>query len=63
MTHRQKLRRGQQSGELRPFDPHVMAVALRGAIDAAVLDIVTNGTDSKRVTAELTDLFDRAIRA
>ncbi len=54
---------GQRSGELRPFDPHVMAVALRGAIDAAVLDIVTNGTDSKRVTADLTDLFDRAIRA
>ena len=54
---------GQQSGELRPFDPHVMAVALRGAIDAAVLDIVTNGTDSTRVTADLTDLFDRAIRA
>jgi AcrR family transcriptional regulator len=57
------FRAGQQSGELRPFDPHVMAVALRGAIDAAVLDIVTNGTDPGQVTAGLTDLFDHAIRA
>ena len=57
------FRAGQQSGELRPFDPHVTAVALRGAIDAAVLDIVTNGTDPEQATAGLTDLFDRAIRA
>jgi AcrR family transcriptional regulator len=57
-----RFRAGQRSGELRPFDPHVMAVALRGAIDAAVIDIVTHGTDSTRVTADLTELFDRAIR-
>ena len=57
------FRAGQRSGELRPFDPHVMAVALRGAIDATVIDIVTNGTDSKRASSDLTELFDRAIRA
>jgi len=57
------FRAGQQSGELRPFDPHVMAVALRGAIDAAVLDIVANGTDPNQAAAGLTDLFDRATRA
>ena len=40
-----------------------MAVTLRAAIDAAVIDIVTHGTDSRRFTADLTELFDRAIRA
>ena len=54
---------GQDSGELRAFAPHDMAVALRGAIDASVLDIVINGVDAALVAADLAELFDRAIRA
>ena len=57
------FRTGQDAGELRAFDPHVMAVALRGSIDASVLDIVTHGTGHERVIAELCEVFDRAIRA
>ncbi len=62
------FRAGQESGELRAFDTHVMAVALRGAIDAAVLDIINHhpdarGTVSKQTSADLAELFDRAIRA
>jgi hypothetical protein len=41
-----------------------MSSQRRGEIlDAAVLDIVTNGTDPEQAAAGLTDLFDRAIRA
>jgi AcrR family transcriptional regulator len=57
------FRQGQESGELRDFDAHVMAVALRGAIDASVVDVVDHGAESARVGAELAELFDRAIRA
>lgn len=57
------FRQGQESGELRQFDVYTAAVALRGAIDATVLDIVDGGADPDRAAAELSDLIDRAIRA
>ncbi|WP_225991229.1 TetR/AcrR family transcriptional regulator [Actinomadura montaniterrae] len=57
------FRRGQEAGELRAFDVHTAAVALRGAIDATVLDIVNAGADTGRAAAELAELVDRAIRA
>lgn len=54
---------GQATGELRAFDAHAMAVALRGAIDASVLDMVDGKADPRVAADELVELFDRAIRA
>jgi len=58
------LRRGQQTGEFRSFDPRVMAVSIQGAIDtmfaywAAYPD-----HDLDAHARELADLFEHAIRA
>lgn len=57
------FRSGQENGELREFDVHAMAVALRGAIDGTVLDIVAGSADPSGAAEELAELFDRAIRA
>jgi AcrR family transcriptional regulator len=50
----------QAAGEMRPFDPMVMAVSLRAAIDAAVLRYVDTQMDLSDYADELVGLFDRA---
>ena len=51
--------RGQAAGEFRSFDPDVMAVTLRAAIDAAAS---TPDLDPHAYGAELVALFARATR-
>jgi AcrR family transcriptional regulator len=53
------FRDGQAAGEFRAFDPVVMAVTLRAAIDAAAS---TPGLDPHAYAAELVALFTRATR-
>jgi AcrR family transcriptional regulator len=55
---------GQEAGELRRFDPVVMAATVRAAVDAAV-ERFTRGeaTDLTAYAEELCALFDRAIAA
>ncbi|MGV9214181.1 TetR/AcrR family transcriptional regulator [Micromonospora sp. RB23] len=55
---------GQESGELRRFDPVVMAVTVRAAVDAAVERFATGGgCDLAAYAEELCALFDHAIAA
>ncbi|MEU7923563.1 TetR/AcrR family transcriptional regulator [Micromonospora sp. NPDC049107] len=55
---------GQESGELRTFDPVVMAVTVRAAVDAAVERFASgSGLDLAAYAEELCALFDRAIAA
>ena len=57
------LRNGQQAGEFREFDVHVMAVTIRAAIDAlSPLFIAHPHLDADLYARELTTLFDRATR-
>lgn len=56
------FRTGQGTGELRPFNVHVMAIALRGAIDASVVDLGADADAAARAASEIADAFDRAIR-
>jgi AcrR family transcriptional regulator len=53
------FRDGQEAGEFRAFDPVVMAVTLRAAIDAAA---ARPDLDPHAYAAELVALFTRAIR-
>jgi hypothetical protein len=55
---------GQRNGEFGEFDPHVVAVLIRQAIDAASLEFAINpDADMAAFTAEVVALFDRATRA
>lgn len=55
---------GQASGELRGFDPHVMAVAMRHAINGAIAELERDPDfDSAGYARELITAFDLAIRA
>ena len=57
------LRQGQDEGEFRAFDLRVMAVTIRGAIDAVGLFLVAHPTlDGEVYAQELVTLFDRATR-
>ncbi len=57
------LRKGQQEGDFRDFDLHVMAVTIRRAIDALPpLLIADPDLDVDRYAQELVTLFDRATR-
>lgn len=57
------LRKGQQDGEFRSFDPHVLAVTIRRAIDAVPgLLMVDPDLDVDAYARELVTLFDRATR-
>lgn len=60
----QMLARFQAAGELRAdFDPRVMAVAIRGAIDAVGRQLVSDpDVDIDGYSRELVRLFDRATR-
>ncbi|WP_040793632.1 TetR/AcrR family transcriptional regulator [Nocardia paucivorans] len=53
---------GQDTGAFRPFDPQVMAAALRAAIDS-VVPLLSAGADPDRCGNELVELFDRATSA
>ncbi|MEV4753935.1 TetR/AcrR family transcriptional regulator [Micromonospora sp. NPDC049559] len=60
----QLFRQGQEAGEFRAFDPHVMAVTLRAAIDTAAGELAADpGLDLDRYAAELATLFERATRS
>ncbi|WP_027346807.1 TetR/AcrR family transcriptional regulator [Hamadaea tsunoensis] len=57
------FRQGQEAGEFRAFDPHVMAVTLRAAIDTAVHEQAARpGLDLTAYAHELVTLFDLATR-
>jgi len=54
---------GQQNGEFTDFDPHVLAVMFRQAVDAVVLEAAIDpDADLKAFAAELVAMFDRATR-
>ncbi len=58
------LRRGQQSGEFRSFDPRVMSITVQAAIDAMFAYWVTHPEHDLEAHAdELADLFEQAARA
>ncbi len=50
---------GQRTGAFRPFDPQVMAAALRASIDS-VVPLLSAGLDPDLCANELVELFDRA---
>ncbi len=57
------LRKGQQEGDFRAFDLHVMVVTIRRSIDALPpLFIADPGLDADLYARELVTLFDRATR-
>ncbi len=57
------LRNGQEAGEFRAFDPHVMAVTIRGAIDKlSPLFMSEPDLEPETYARELVALFDRATR-
>lgn len=54
---------GQEAGEMRAFDPVVMAVSLRAAVDAAALRLAGGMMLDARVYGdELAALFDAAVK-
>lgn len=58
------FRAGQEAGEFCAFDPRVMAVTLRTALDGASEQLALRpGTDADVYSRELVDLFHRATRA
>lgn len=60
----QVMRAAQAAGAFRDFDPEVMALAIRGAIDAVVVRCVTDPSlDSAAYGRELADIFDLATRS
>lgn len=60
----QILREGQTRGEFREFDPRVVAITLRQALDGLATLVATDpDLDVDAYTGELIALFDRATRA
>ncbi|HEX3789901.1 MAG TPA: helix-turn-helix domain-containing protein [Pseudonocardiaceae bacterium] len=60
---RELLLEGQRTGESGEFDPHVLAVMFRQAIDAATLEVALNpDADVVAFSAELVAMFERATR-
>ncbi|MEU7219343.1 TetR/AcrR family transcriptional regulator [Nocardia iowensis] len=58
------LRDGQSAGEFRDFEPHVMAVALRAAIDTIAIRYAEDpAIDVDFYAVQLATLFDRATAA
>jgi AcrR family transcriptional regulator len=57
------LERGQRSGEFRPFSAHVMAIAVRAAIEA-LPPLLAEGAalDLRAYSEELAQIFDAATR-
>ncbi|BDU07708.1 TetR/AcrR family transcriptional regulator [Nocardia cyriacigeorgica] len=57
----QALRAGQRTGEFRRFDAHIMAVAIRAAVDTIAIGYAEDPSgDIEATAAELVTLFDRA---
>ncbi|WP_433869106.1 TetR/AcrR family transcriptional regulator [Saccharopolyspora sp. CA-218241] len=57
-------RQGQEAGEFRSFDPHVMAISVRRAIDGFMYELLAHPElDTTAYIAEVIDLFDHATRA
>ncbi|AYF76732.1 TetR family transcriptional regulator [Nocardia yunnanensis] len=57
------LRAGQREGVFRTFDPAVMVLAIRGALDAAIARAAFDPHfDAAATAGELADIFDRATR-
>jgi AcrR family transcriptional regulator len=57
------LRHGQETGEFRSLDTRSMAVAVRGALNGAVLEIARDpGFDMLAYAEELVTIFDGATR-
>ncbi|MGH3382204.1 MAG: TetR/AcrR family transcriptional regulator [Actinoallomurus sp.] len=55
---------GRRNGEFRAFPPRSMALALRGALDAAVAQTLQDPSfDVRGYCRDVADLFDRATRA
>lgn len=60
---RDLLVEGQRNGEFGDFDPHVMAVMVRQAVDAVALEAAVDpAVDLTAFAAELVAMFDRATR-
>ena len=58
------LRDGQDAGELRAFDPTVMATTIQRAVEAVPFQLQADpDLDCTAYAAELVELFDRATRA
>ncbi|MER7012619.1 TetR family transcriptional regulator [Saccharopolyspora sp. NPDC000359] len=58
------FRAGQRTGEFRDFDPHVMAVAVRHALDGVAMRLGTEiETDADSYARELVTTFDLATQA
>ena len=58
------LRDGQRAGELRRFDPRVMAVTIRAAVDSAAYQLAAGvDLDLRRYARELCRLFDLGTRS
>ncbi|MEU1783628.1 TetR/AcrR family transcriptional regulator [Streptomyces abikoensis] len=61
--HTHLIRESQKAGEFGEFDPRVMALAIRGAIDSVVTRAAKDPDfDAVACGRELADLFDRATR-
>ena len=56
----QFFRTAQESGEMRQFDPTVMAIALRAAIDAAALRSAEGLGELSQYADEVVEIFERA---
>ncbi|MFI6317776.1 TetR/AcrR family transcriptional regulator [Nonomuraea sp. NPDC050556] len=52
---------GQRAGVFRPFDPRVMAAALRASIDS-MAPLIATGLDPASCAEELVQLFERSTR-
>jgi AcrR family transcriptional regulator len=52
----------QDAGEMRRFDPTVMAISVRAAIDAAAASTATSDIDLNHYADELVEIFDAATR-
>lgn len=58
------LVQGQERGEFRAFDPHIMALCLRGMVDSAAVRLIAEpGLDVDAFGSELMEIFDRSLRA
>ncbi|MDR2998722.1 MAG: TetR family transcriptional regulator [Microbacterium sp.] len=55
------FRAGQATGELRDFDVTVMAIGLRGAMDANIVSLAAGSADWASAAEEIVTIFDRAI--
>ncbi|MFE9327665.1 TetR family transcriptional regulator [Nocardia sp. NPDC052278] len=59
----ERIREAQRAGVFRDFDPTVMVIAMRGALDAAIARAsVDPDFDTAACARELADLFDYATR-